>query len=796
MRNDSTAQAPGLEPIEDVSIYPFMPNFLQPVVTPPGGITGELVLLDEVTLNTRRSFDGCIGLIDSLEERVPREYLFDWTRYANLGMEALLVSHSEGLKEAPWVKFSPSRGTWAMVSSVPINYVRLAATEGIFRYIGETIRLRVRVDFRRVNNVSLFGVLKAPEPSKEAILFTVPYDTPSILPDRAPGVLSALAPVVQLRLLEGLLPYEETRRRDIIFASLGSSALAEGGHNNLLRVIGKKNQDFQPERTLQLGKFDPDRDRIVGTTMDAGDRRQVYLEERWEENERQRYRVGRILKLFEVEGFAADSVSTRKVLKGLDGDIRDLAEEQFKYVVKTRAFELSGPLMEAKVAIERERGLEVAGSEALRGYLHAKQVYDEALAATGYRMTNLLKTKPETVARYDLRNRFLERIKELLLHHDRHRREMEQEVVLLNLFSQYQRIGLFSIRLAPAPPDSNGETEIVSSESGAAYSQSSVNTITRLMNRAKRRLDIGEALEVPPPGEWQDRTVGRHIGLNVSRQAPRIWGNIGYPTIFIYNFERKKSYSYYASPVDLPFMHELGTLSNTFKVIGESLLSLAHGNGSFEPTQIWHGHQGRDFGGRVLAAQIGQSIVPNYTVKDALVACRSRPDSNMWGLSRLLPPSHPHVRRLWTLRSIEKLQRFSCILECGERWGHNRSARRKDRSRWFHIPYKRRRGCEPTGLQVDQGSVVAGAGSDPRPFPGLPHDPSGPDQSADPQGVYGRQDDPDPGAGTSGPILPLREHRACGHLSGTGPTLLRGVAVRGSRARTRQGHTRLHDKRR
>ena len=630
VRNDSTAQAPGLEPIKDVSIYPFMPNFLQPVVTPPGGITGELILLDEVTLNTRRSFDGCIGLIDSLEERVPREYLFDWTRYANLGMEVLLVSHSEGLNEAPWVKFSPSRGTWAMVSSVPINYVRLAATEGIFRYIGETIRLRVRVDFRRVNNVSLFGVLKAPEPSKEAILFTVPYDTPSILPDRAPGVLSALAPVVQLRLLEGLLPYEETRRRDIIFASLGSSALAEGGHNNLLRVIGKKNQDFQPERTLQLGKFDPDRDRVVGTTMDAGDRRQVYLKERWEENERQRYRVGRILKLFEVEGFAADSVSTRKVLKGLDGDIRDLAEEQFNYVVKTWAFELSGPLMEAKVAIERERGLEVAGSEALRGYLHAKKVYDEALAATGYRMTNLLKTKPETVARYDLRNRFQERMKELVLHHDRIRREMEQEVALLNLFGQYQRIGLFSTRLAPAPPDSNGETEVLSSGSGAAYLQSTVNTIIRLMNRAKRRLDIGEALEVPPQAEWQDRAVGRNIGHYVSRQAPWIWGNIGYPTIFIYNFERKKSYSYYASPVDLPFMHELGTLSNTFKVIGESLLSLAHGNGSLEPTQIWHGHQGRDFGGRVLAAQVGQSIVPNYTVKDALVACRSRPDSNMW----------------------------------------------------------------------------------------------------------------------------------------------------------------------
>ena len=627
---ESVAQAPRVEPLEDVSIYPFMPNFLQPVVTPPEGITGEIVLLDEETLNTRRDFDGCIGLIDSREEAVPREYWFDWTRYANLGMEALLVSHSQGLEEAPWADFSPSRGKWAMVSSVPINYVRLAATKGIFRYVGETIRLRVRVDYRRVDNVNLFGVLRASRPSAEAILVTFPYDAPSFLPDLAPGVLPALASVVPLRLLDGLLRYERSRRRDIIFAALGSSALAEGGHNNLLRVIGKKNQNFQPERSLQLGKFNPARNRLVGTTMDAGDQRQVYLEEHWEKNERQRYRVGKVIELFEIEGFAADSDTTRRVLDGLDESARDLVKEQFAYVVKTRAFELGAPLLETKIELERKRASETAESKALHNYLKAKQQFDEAHAASGYRMTHLLETKGETAKRYGLRTRLWERIKELQSHHERRRRELEQDTEVLNLFNRYARIGLFSTRLAPAPPDSSRGTEVVSSGSGAVYVQSTSNTIIRLMNRAKRRLELGDALEVPAPEEWQDRTVARHIGHSVSRQASQIWGNIGYPTFFIYSFERKKSYSHYAYPVVLPFMHDLDTLSDTLLVIGESMLSLAHGNGSLEATQIWHGHQGRDFGGRVLAAQVGPSMVPNYTVKDALVACRSRPDSNMW----------------------------------------------------------------------------------------------------------------------------------------------------------------------
>ncbi len=641
VHSGTSRQEPRLEPIDDVSIYPFMPNFLQPVVTPPEGITGELVLIDEETLNTRRSFDGCIGLIDSLQEKVPRGYGFDWTRYANLGMVALLISHSEGLEEAPWMKFSPSHEKWAMVSSVPINYVRLAATKEIFDYIGQQIRLRVRVDYRRVDNVNLFGVLRAPEPSSEAILFTVPYDTPSILPDLALGVLPALSPTIQLRLLEGLLSYPETRRRDIIFASLGSSALGDAGHNNLIRVIGKRNRDFKPERSLLLGEYDPKRDQLAGIEMDPGDLRQVHLAEKWEKNERDSYRVGRVLELFEIDGFASDPEATREILGSLDRPVRTLAEEQFSYVVKTRAFELSEPLMAAKVAVERESNSDVTESEAFKGYLRTRREFDEAYTASGYRMPNLLRSRPETVEKFSLLTRFKQRIEELKLHHERRRRELKQDATLLKLFDQYDRIGLFSIRLAPAPPDSNGETEVevVASGSGVGTVQSTMHRIIlRLMNRAHRRLAVGEALEIPEPGERQDQTVGKHLGHFVSRLAPQMWGNLGFPTFFVYNLERNKSYTHYASPVDLPFMRDLSTLSGTFKIVGESFLSMAHGNGSLEPHHIGIDHRKREFGGRVLAAEIGQSLVPNYPVKDALVACRSKTDQNLWAY----PGHHRH----------------------------------------------------------------------------------------------------------------------------------------------------------
>ena len=620
-----------LEPIDNVSVYPFFPNFLQAVATPPGGMMGEVVLINDETLNTRQNFDGCIGLIDSREENVPQGYGFDWTRYANLGIEALIISHSEGLNNAPWVKFSPSDDTWAMVSSVPINYVRLAATKEIFNYIGEEIHLRVRVDYKRIDDLNLFGVLRSAQPSKEAILFLAPYDAPSIIPDLAPGILPAISPAFQLRLLQGLLPYAETLQRDIIFASMGSSSMGEEGHNNLMRVIGRRNRNFKPDRLLNLGEAVSNRDQLESAELDDGDPRQVLLADNWEENERQGLLVEEILKLLEIENFAKDPESTRQILRELDRTVRKFAEEQFGYVVKTLAFELSEPLMATKLEVEREGGTANVDSEAFHNYLEARKEYNDAYVASGYQMTSMLRNKPETMEQYSIRNRFLHRMEDLKRLHDRRRRELKQEESLLNLFSQYERIGLFSNKLAPAPPQSNEGTEYVSSGSGVANIQSTIHMIPlRLMNRAKRRLEIGVNLEIPPAGERQDQLISRHTGYFVSRNVPKNWGNLGFPTFYIYNLERIKSFSHYASPVDLPFMRDLETLSNTFKIVGETLLSLAHANGSLDPHHISIDQRSREFGGRVLAAEIGQSLIPNYPVKDALVACRSPTNKNLW----------------------------------------------------------------------------------------------------------------------------------------------------------------------
>lgn len=635
-----TLPVPGsedMEPLADVEVYPLMPNQLQPMVTPGDGIRGELVLLDDETLRTRERFDDCIGLIDTKVGE--RSTVFDlvWEQYASLGIKALILSNSDGLEAVAWWEMSPSRGINAMVSSSPVNFVRLVASPAIFDHLGETVHLRVRSDFKRVLTKSVFGVLRATEPTEEALLVVAAYDTPSMLPDRAPGVMEAISPAVQLQLLEGALRYRSSLKRDLIFFADGANMMAGEGHNRILGLIGK-NDGSHPKHPIELGAFDPETDAVTGGRSDIGYPRQVELAERWEENERQQHRVLRVEKLFADSSFAIDPEATAQTLKQVEDDIRDLMQEQFSYVVKAIGFDLGEPLMEAKVALERQPDQTSlrADDPVFQRYLAANRAHKEIQAATGYSIVNLLETKPELARRFNLRSRFAERIRELRDFHAARRLELQQDAAVLNLFSSYRRIGVFSTRLAPVHPDATIRTEHLAVGDAAQGDQDmhSVRAGMNIMEFAKRRLGLGDELQLPKIDTLNPSSFRMALFNVVSHRVAKMWSQVGYPTFYLYNPERKESYQDYVSPLDRPFMHDLGSLKYSFLMVGETFLSLAHGNGSLEMTEIENQTHARFAGvsssGRVVAGEAGQSLVPDFPVKDALVANRSRPDSNMW----------------------------------------------------------------------------------------------------------------------------------------------------------------------
>src|SRR5690606_10150791 len=170
----------------------------------------------------------------------PQTFQFDWGRYAQLGVKAIIVAHPDGMEAIPWDRVAIQSG--GMVSSVPVNFVRVAATEDIFGYEGKEIRLRVRSRFEQVANTTIIGILRAggrasSSDGADALVLLNNYDAMSILPDLAPGTMQAIPVATHLALLDGLSAYRDSLVRDVVFVSFGAQFMARDGDNNILKLL-------------------------------------------------------------------------------------------------------------------------------------------------------------------------------------------------------------------------------------------------------------------------------------------------------------------------------------------------------------------------------------------------------------------------------------------------------------------------------------------------------------------------------------------------------------------------------
>jgi len=226
--------------VQDVRPYPFLPNHMQPMNTPDGGLTGELVALGPDVLRSRRSFAGCIGLLD-VSGTAPPDYGYDWSRYAQLGITALIAAHPDGLDAINWTKLKPM-----VYGRNPVNFARLAASPEIFALAGRTVTLHVRTAYSAFDTTTLIARISAGKPAAEAVVIPSSYDAGSLLPDLAPGTVQALPVAMQLALLDGLLPYREQLRRDVIFVCFGAHTMAQDSQNRLLAALGRKTNPAEP----------------------------------------------------------------------------------------------------------------------------------------------------------------------------------------------------------------------------------------------------------------------------------------------------------------------------------------------------------------------------------------------------------------------------------------------------------------------------------------------------------------------------------------------------------------------
>ena len=596
-----------------VEVYPFMPNHLQPVVTGEGGLEGRLVLLDARTLAGAKSLDDVIGVLDAGPGGVDPAYGYHWARYARLGVKALIVAHRDGLGAVDWNAVAQQKS--GIVSSIPVNFVRLAATPDIFRYLGQRVRLEVRVDFEEFPSSTVIGVLRAKNPADEAIVVTAAHDAPAILPDLAPGALPALNTAYMLELARGLSAARETIKRDVVFVSRGSSPMGEDGLTHLLRVLQFNTFGNRENRLVDAFSGDGEVNRSEGADATLEKRLAPIAKREPEHRERERG-ASEVLRLFDDPSFLVDPAATDRGLDELGAAAREFFAAEWKYVLGSVVFERQEPVLQAKLAFERE-GATDASSASFARYRAARAKLDAANAVAGAQPSVLLSNRPAFAEEVTLRERVRSRFDELLAHHRTRLRELASDRVVASLFSRYRVFDFFVPSFVPSPDGSADETVSL-----FAHSVRETQSVELLLSAAGRRLGLAE------PAFKVERMAPSQINVveNNCKPFPQTYYmhaySTGYQAIGLVNFGRQGAYQKWAAPETQPFMLDLSSLAGSFAATGEMMLYLAHGSGMLNspPGFPW---QRRSYGGKVLASNVGQSIVPNFPLAGAVIGART-----------------------------------------------------------------------------------------------------------------------------------------------------------------------------
>lgn len=604
--------------IPDLEIYPFMPNHLQGAVTPDGGLDGRLVLLNSETLSQTVDFNGAIGLLDARPGAFDPAFGFNWTNYARLGLRALIVTSSEGWDKIPWLNVC-DRYT-GMVSSVPVNYPRLAASPAILRLAGQTVRLKVEVAWENHADVSFCAVLRAAEPAQEGVVLMTPYDAAALLPDLAKAPLQAIPLAFQLQVLEGLVADRATLRRDVIFFHYGSGMNAHEGLNHLLRVLLQNSRRAEQNRLLAALGWESPASGPAPTEGLANPRLRPILKEAGE-NAIQAAHVAACLDLFEKDAFLIESAATQAAYDRLPIGDREFLKEQWAFVLNNIVLQLGEPLLKARLDLARAG--EVTEGPVFEAYLEAKRKQDEAASVAGYSPGHLLLKMPRFAAQHRLREQTLERFNELARFHAGAARQAEEEKAWVRLFDRYRNFSFFETRLLPSivEPETARSAEELAVFIEAKDFAPELFDYQAILRRSWEAIGRPTGLELTPIKTGHKGNVtGQHPAANwASMTMVREWGYASYAWA---SMGRRESSEQLASPNDLPYMHELGSIRHSLAAVGDSLLAIAHGGGLLRPMPKAE-HKNRTFRGQVLVGDVGRTLIPTQPLPNALVAYRS-----------------------------------------------------------------------------------------------------------------------------------------------------------------------------
>ena len=580
-----------------INVWPFKPNYTQPVVTPPEGVRGTLFLVNEENVRAETDFTDKIAVVD-MSQPLFKQLETNPAQFRELGFPAVIITHAEGLENAPWPDLISS-----MAVDMPINLVRVAAEPEVLSHIGEKAVLKARSRWINARTRNIVGVLRAKEKTDLAVVIPVTYDAASVLPDHADGPVQALQTSLLLQLLQGILPHRDALKRDVIFIGLTGVSQQLYGASRLLSTIG-----------------------TYGTTEAMG----VRIQGEIAENDNHVRLLKEILALFDDPAFASDPAATDAKIKALAPDVRRLLTDRAGAVMRRAVFNQAEVLLQAEITFKRNP--DDLTSPEYHAFRREKKRYDDLNNMSALPLPRALERAMASTKSFELSDGTLSGLREALVSHigfllDFHAeraKTLNEDLQLQRLFSAYSSITGVSPRLHPVLPTAtaagDANLENVSYAVGT-FLEANSNTgeaaalFYAMMNDSVYAIGLQDKVNLTKA--TGTAPYGGTLGGAPFDSTP--WGVVSLPVFSVCT--PRNSAKSFQHPFTQPEYTNLVSIQSTMQVLGETVIAAGRGYGNFPRLPFISTYS---YHGCVYASGIGNSTVPNYAMADTLVAAQDQ----------------------------------------------------------------------------------------------------------------------------------------------------------------------------
>jgi len=234
------------KPLPGVTLYPFEPSGLVPMVTPPDGVSGKLVVTEST------------NPLDLVGKPVENSIVLDrsmsgvaWPALASMAARAVIVKESDAEVLGQQGNLDAPLPYASMITQYDVQYPRFYVRGPLEKFAGQELTVRCKVTWQSKPVKNIIGVLRGSDASREALVVNAYYDSYSIIPELAPGAEQSISLATLLELVKAMGPYKGQLKRDVIFTAVAGHCEAQRGTYKLLESIERFSKDYQEYKTFE-----------------------------------------------------------------------------------------------------------------------------------------------------------------------------------------------------------------------------------------------------------------------------------------------------------------------------------------------------------------------------------------------------------------------------------------------------------------------------------------------------------------------------------------------------------------